>query len=150
MFLVRSAVPALAVLLLLPGCVKSNEGAPPFDGSGQAGDARGGDGAAPPADGPPPAAAMPPKDCRGLRNCIHACDKDTTCATRCVSTAPAAARALHEMIRACSAQACPDQDISCRCEQECQGGGLCAEMVDLCNDGDPDDYCNPSGATCGL
>jgi hypothetical protein len=96
------------------------------------------------------AAGMAPKDCRGLLNCVHACDKDSACATRCVSQAPAAAQALYKMIQMCSTQACPDHDLSCRCENECQGGGQCADMVDQCDQGNPDDFCDPTGADCGL
>jgi hypothetical protein len=96
------------------------------------------------------AAGMAPKDCRGLRNCVHACDKDTACASKCVSQAPAAAQSQYRMIQTCSAQACPDKDLSCRCENECQGGGQCADLVDECNQGNPDDFCDPMGADCGL
>jgi hypothetical protein len=96
------------------------------------------------------AAGIAPKDCRGLRNCVHACDKDTACASKCVSQAPAAAQTLYKMIQTCSMQACPDRDLSCRCENECQGGGQCDPLVDQCNEGNPDDFCDPTGADCGL
>jgi hypothetical protein len=95
-------------------------------------------------------ALMAPKDCRGLRNCVDACDKDTACAMRCVSSAPATARDLYMMIQTCSKMACPQQDLSCRCDNECFGGGQCTELVDKCNGADPDNFCDPVGPKCGL
>jgi hypothetical protein len=95
-------------------------------------------------------ASMPPKDCRGLRNCVDACGTDKTCAMRCVSTAPAADQALYKMIQMCSLQACPTQDQSCRCDNECFGGGQCTDLVDQCDMADPDAFCDPVGPSCGL
>jgi hypothetical protein len=96
-------------------------------------------------------ASMPPKSCRDIRNCVEACDADKACAMRCVSTAPTAAQSLYQMVTMCSAQACPKQDMSCRCDQECFGGGACMDVVDQCNNSaEPDNFCDPMGAKCGL
>jgi hypothetical protein len=167
----RRVVVAAALVALSLACGK-NSSSPPDAGKAATG-GTGGSGGSPPPSGtggtgggpadasvpgtPAPvvrydasAAGVAPKDCRGLLNCVHACDKDTTCASKCVTQAPAAAQALYKMIQMCSMQACPDHDPSCRCENECQGGGQCAEMVDECNQGVPDDFCDPMGADCGL
>jgi hypothetical protein len=95
-------------------------------------------------------AAMAPRDCRGLRNCVDACASDSACAMRCVSTAPAVAQALYQMVRTCSMQACPTQEVSCRCDHECYGGGQCESLVEQCDLADPDTFCDPAGKSCGL
>jgi hypothetical protein len=173
----RRVVIAAALFALPLACAKSSTPSPrdgaPVGGTGGTGQPSGGSGGtggtggAPPAGGsggasvdafvPLPvvrldasAAGVAPKDCRSLLNCIHACDKDKTCAGKCVSSAPAAAQSLYKMIQMCSLRACPDQDLSCRCENECQGGGQCADMVDECDQGNPDDFCDPVGPECGI
>jgi hypothetical protein len=95
--------------------------------------------------------AVAPTDCRGILVCVFACGTDTACAARCASQAPAAAQALYKQIRDCSGKACPDQtDIACRCENECYAGGQCSELVDQCDDADPDMFCDPAGVICGI
>jgi hypothetical protein len=76
--------------------------------------------------------AGPPGSCVEIRNCIVRCETDATCAQRCVDQAPAAARAGHQAIGTCSRGVCQPTDINCRCEQECQGGGTCFDLVEEC------------------
>jgi hypothetical protein len=97
-------------------------------------------------DGPDAAPAL---DCRGIRNCVHACGSDVPCTMRCLSSASAVARAYYEKIPSCSAQACPSQDVVCRCEAECHPAGVCADLVDTCDLANPDDFCDPMGP-CGI
>lgn len=161
--MVCRAVLALTVLAALGACTSKATG-PAADGASAAGSGgsgtggtgtggAGGSGGSSGAGGSgmdaSPASTIP-RDCRGLLNCVHACGTDTTCAMRCVSTAPAADQALYRMIRTCSMQACPAQDQSCRCEHECFGGGQCSTLVEQCNLADPDTFCDPRGGSCGL
>ncbi len=96
-------------------------------------------------------ATMAPKDCRGLRECVNACAADKACAQRCVSGAPKAAQSTYAMIVSCMMDACPTMDHSCRCDNECFDGGKCTSLViDQCDDGSPDTFCDPAGADCGL
>jgi hypothetical protein len=100
-------------------------------------------------------ATMVPRDCLGLRECVYACARDTACAARCVSGAPRAAQDLYNMIRTCSLANCPlmpdgTQDVACRCENECYGGGPCSDMVTQCLGDKTDTFCDPFGADCML
>jgi hypothetical protein len=166
--LVCGAVLALSILIAVGAC-SSKTGGPAADGaaagSGSGGMAGTGTGGAGGSGGTGAAggssgtggsrmdaspAATPPRDCRGLRNCIDACATDSACAMLCVSTAPAAAQALYQMIRTCSMQACPTQEQSCRCDHECYGGGQCESLVQQCDLADPDTFCDPAGRSCGL
>jgi hypothetical protein len=120
-----------------PGCVKVI-------------DERADGGAAPTSDGAPsadagagvPDAFQAPTSCREIRSCAFQCGEDRTCAARCVSTAPSAARQLYDQAQACSQQVCPTQDIECRCDQECFGGGACHEIVDECDEAISDPFCD--------
>jgi hypothetical protein len=104
------------------------------------------DGAAPPAvdavaGGSPDAPAVP-TSCRTIRICIYACGKDSACAAGCVSSAPGPARQQYNDAHSCSVQACPNQDdISCRCSQECIDGS-CVPMFDDCDQGASDPFCD--------
>jgi len=76
---------------------------------------------------------------------------DKACAQRCVSSAPKAAQDTYAMIQSCMMSACPTMDHSCRCDNECFDGGKCTTLViDQCDDGSPDTFCDPAGAECGL
>ena len=163
--MIRSAGRAvlLVALLALPsvGCGKSNESSvdasptgPRLDatsgGGGSGGIGSPGAGGA--AMGSPDAnpATTAPTDCRGILVCVFACGQDAACASRCASTAPADARTLYDKIRACSVKSCPTQDISCRCDNECYGGGDCTDLVDECDMSNPDKFCDPAGTICGI
>jgi hypothetical protein len=124
-------------LLLGPGC--SSEPTPPRTGDAAAAatDARVPD--AEPEPSPDPDAAPrpvpdagPPMSCVAIRNCIVRCETDTTCAQRCVDQAAMSARTTYQRVVTCSRGVCAADDINCRCEQECQGGGACLDLVDEC------------------
>jgi hypothetical protein len=87
-------------------------------------------------------AASAPTTCREIRVCVYDCGQDMDCAARCASSATAAARALYQQGRTCSMQACPDQDIECRCDQECHGLGLCTDLFDECDQAASDPFCD--------
>jgi len=94
-------------------------------------------------DGKAPADAAPiPTSCREIRVCVYACGQDKTCADRCAAGAPAAARAKYMMARSCSLQQCPDEDVICRCNEECYFGGVCYDLVDECDEGVSDPFCD--------
>jgi hypothetical protein len=86
--------------------------------------------------------AGPPMSCVDIRNCIVRCDADGACAQRCVDQAPAAARSLHQRAVACSLEGCAADDINCRCERECYGGGACIDVVDECRAFTEDLFCD--------
>jgi hypothetical protein len=150
---VRCAL-ALVVAFAISACVsdttKGNQGGTSGSvsgGSSGTGGSRGGDtggssGADSGAATTPDAMAGPPKSCRDVRVCIHNCGQDMTCAGKCVSTAPPAIRQQYEEIQACSMGACPQQDEPCRCDQECFSGGMCADLVETCDDAVSDPWCD--------
>jgi hypothetical protein len=153
---VREAVLVFVCATMSFACVKSDpgrvDGAAGAPGGAGGGAGAGGGGGAGGGSGMPdsrPAVTMP-VDCKGIRDCVFTCDKDTACAGRCVSSAPMAARTLYEMIRTCSVRECPTQDTSCRCDHECYGGGECSDMVEQCDEAGPDLFCDPAGVSCGL
>ncbi len=86
--------------------------------------------------------AAPATSCAGIRNCIVRCQLDTTCAQRCVDQAAAPARTGYQQIVTCSRQVCAADDINCRCERECQGGGECLDLVDGCRGVEEDLFCD--------
>jgi hypothetical protein len=102
----------------------------------------GGSAAHPDAGGTPDAVAAAPISCREIRVCIYACGTDNGCAARCVSSAPTAARALYQQAQACSAGACDQGDIACRCEQECDATGSCYDIVNECDEAVSDPFCD--------
>jgi hypothetical protein len=87
-------------------------------------------------------APIAPTTCREIRVCVYDCGEDLDCAARCASSATTAARALYQQGRACSMQACPDQDVECRCDQECHGLGQCTDIFDECDDAASDPFCD--------
>jgi hypothetical protein len=89
-----------------------------------------------------PDASAAPRSCRDIRVCVFACGADQGCAARCESSAPAVARLLHEQSQMCSLRVCPEQDIECRCDQECHGGGACTDLVDECDEAISDPFCD--------
>jgi hypothetical protein len=80
----------------------------------------------------PIADAGPPTSCVAIRNCLVRCQADSACAQRCVDGASAPARTQYQSVVTCSRRVCATDDMNCRCEQECQGGGECLEIVDGC------------------
>jgi hypothetical protein len=64
-----------------------------------------------------------------------------TCAGKCVSTAPPAIRQQYEEIQACSVGVCAASDEPCRCDQECFNGGMCFDLVEDCDQGVGDPWC---------
>ncbi len=90
-------------------------------------------------------AAPAPGACADLRACVLGCASQGTgaaaCADQCVATAPAAAAAKYQSVRACSLKACPTQDIGCRCVSECNMPSACAELVDVCTNALEDPFC---------
>ena len=83
----------------------------------------------------------PPYSCLMVRNCIYLCDRDPACEQRCVDRADDAGRALYDQLVACSIQACPAQDIDCRCTEECFGGGGCLDAFDQCTQSLQEGFC---------
>jgi hypothetical protein len=84
----------------------------------------------------------PPKSCAEIRTCVAFCEQDMACAGRCVDQATAAARTEYQTVTTCSRRVCPTGDINCRCEQECQGGGECLDIVDQCRQFGDDVFCD--------
>jgi hypothetical protein len=64
------------------------------------------------------------------------------CARLCVDQAAATARTEYQTVSACSRRVCPTGDLNCRCEQECQGGGECLDIVDQCRQFGEDLFCD--------
>jgi len=139
----------MVLVLAFAGCVK-NEGNGNAGGSsgtgGKAGGGAGGGGSGGTSGSGgammPDAMAEPPKSCRDIRVCIHNCVQDMSCASKCVSSAPAAARQQYEEILACSKGPCPTQEEDCRCTEECFNGGQCFDLVDACDEGVSDPWCD--------
>jgi hypothetical protein len=131
---------AVLALGLWAACV-SNQASPDaasghHDGAAAA-DSAGPD-VTPVADAPPT-----PTSCQTLRSCVYACRTDKACVARCIASAPAAARQQYDQANACSLQACPNQDdIDCRCNAECLGGGECTQVVDECDNSASDPFCD--------
>jgi hypothetical protein len=151
--MLRSVPCALALALLFAGwgCVSSaaKSDAGSAGGAGGAGNSGGSANheAGAPTGGTggsttPDAATGPPKTCQEVRVCIHNCAQDMACAGKCVSTAPTAVRQQYQEIQACSMVACPQQDEPCRCEQECFADGMCFDLVETCDDGVGDPWCD--------
>jgi hypothetical protein len=89
-----------------------------------------------------PMDAGPPLTCVAIRNCVARCQADNACAQRCVTEAAAPARTSYEKVVICSRQACATAEIECRCEEECQGGGMCVDIVDECRAPGEDLFCD--------
>lgn len=157
--MLRSVRCALAMILVfaLAGCASNekngntggkagNQGGSAGNQGGSAGNQGGKDGSAAtePDSGnvTPDALSGPPKTCREIRVCIHGCGDDKNCADKCVSTAPTAIRQQYQEIQACSSSACPTQEEACRCEQECFNMGQCFDLVDACDEGVSDPWCD--------
>jgi len=146
---VRCAL-ALALLFASWGCVSdASKGATGGTGGGSGGSGGSGashdSGAATGGTGgnnTPDAAAAAPTKCQEVRVCIHNCGQDMACAAKCVSSAPTAVRQQYQEIQACSMGACPQQDEPCRCEQECFADGMCFDLVETCDDGVGDPWCD--------
>jgi len=124
----------LALGLSVLGCVKTGEGNGK-DGSTTNGGGAGGGGQ----DATATADAI--SNCRDIRDCVFRCGQDSACAARCASAAPQAARALFDQAQMCSRQACPEQDVECRCMEECLGG-TCTQVVDECDEATSDLFCD--------
>ena len=130
----RSLAIVLALGIAVLGCVKTDEGK---GKDGSAGTNMGGAGGGNDAMAPVDAITT----CRDIRDCVYKCGQNTACAASCVSVAPQAARTLYDQARMCSQQACPEQDIECRCMEECLGG-TCTQIVDECDEATSDLFCD--------
>src|SRR5262245_58434108 len=126
---------AVALVLVLSSC--GSDKAPTADAAA-AKDATSAVDGARAGDGPAGAA---PRNCQEIRNCQVACKADKACADRCVSSAPAAARTAYDKVNVCSKKECPTGDESCRCGAECFVPGPCTDLVDDCDQGYSDDFC---------
>jgi hypothetical protein len=154
--MLRSVRCALAMTLLfaLAGCASNdktgNTGGKAGNQGGSAGNQGGSGGSKDGSAGTeadtgnvtPDALSGPPKTCREVRVCIHGCGDDKACADKCVSTAPTAIRQQYQEIQACSMSACPTQEEACKCEQECFNMGQCFDLVDACDEGVSDPWCD--------
>jgi hypothetical protein len=141
----------MALVFGIGGCVsdqtkKGNQGGASGQGGGSGRGGGSGQGGGAPTGGAagsaPDAMAAAPTTCREIRVCIFNCADDKGCASRCVSTAPAAARQKYDEAHTCILSACPDQDEDCRCNQECFAGGTCTDLVDTCDDAVSDPLCD--------
>jgi hypothetical protein len=79
--------------------------------------------------------------CLMIRNCIYLCREDPACTQGCIDRGASAARALYAEVAACSAQACPDGDIDCRCINECFVDGACLDLLDTCTQALEEGFC---------
>jgi hypothetical protein len=127
----------LALGLSVLGCVKTDEGKGKGGSAGNSGGAGGGGGGGKDAT----AAADAITTCRDIRECVFKCGKDSACAASCVAVAPQAARAQYDQARMCSMGVCSEQDIDCRCMEECLGG-TCTQIFDECDEAMSDSFCD--------
>ncbi|HEY0709070.1 MAG TPA: hypothetical protein VGG33_19835 [Polyangia bacterium] len=84
----------------------------------------------------------PATTCAGLRNCLTACQDDAACKQGCMNRATSAAKTSHMPVQMCSAAACDENDVLCRCPLECNGGGECEEVVEVCRGFETDFFCD--------
>ena len=94
---------------------------------------------------PGPVDAGPAMTCIAIRNCVVRCQTDSACAQRCVDQAAASGpRDPPESADVQPRGLCAADDMECRCEQECFGGGACLDLVDECGrtQGEEDLFCD--------